>query len=179
MVQVLLSNINRKDPFIYGRELHEFLGIKDLYTVWFKRMIAYGFRENVDFTEVPYGRCGFNHILKADMALEIAIIQRNEPGKKVRQAFIDTLPDREKTHSGRELHRFLDLKTPYKAWIRRYIGSYVEGADYLSVFKAPPLGRPGMDHILSADTAREIAILNRSKQGRTLRRELINKKKTQ
>lgn len=37
------------EQLVSGRELHEFLEIKDNYTDWFKRMIVYGFVENVDF----------------------------------------------------------------------------------------------------------------------------------
>ena len=39
---------------------------------------------------------------------------------------------------------------------------FSRGSFRLIVFMAPPLGRPGMDHILSADTAREIERIENS-----------------
>lgn len=37
---------------VSGRELHEFLGIKTRYQVWFPRMIDYGFTDSVDYSRV-------------------------------------------------------------------------------------------------------------------------------
>lgn len=89
------------EPIINGRELYEALGIKTPYTQWFDRMKEYGFIESIDFTTVSQ-KCeiangGYqekiNHAVKLDMAKEIAMIQRNEKGKKVRQYFIQVEKD--------------------------------------------------------------------------------------
>lgn len=63
-------------------------------------MIDYGFAENQDFlllkNEQQTGRGGHNkvdHIIKLDMAKEIAMIQRTERGKQVRQYFIQVEKD--------------------------------------------------------------------------------------
>ncbi|WP_222116301.1 antA/AntB antirepressor family protein [Bacillus pumilus] len=37
---------------VSGRDLHEFLEVKEKYTEWFKRMVDYGFVENIDFVLV-------------------------------------------------------------------------------------------------------------------------------
>lgn len=83
------------EQLVSGRELHEFLEIKDNYTDWFKRMIVYGFVENVDFiglsqkSEKPLGgRPSVDHAMKLDMAKEISMIQRTPKGKQARQYFI-------------------------------------------------------------------------------------------
>lgn len=91
-----------QEPVVNGRELYEALGIKTPYTQWFDRMKEYGFTENVDFTTVSQ-KCeiantgGYqekiNHAIKLDMAKEIAMIQRNEKGKEVRQYFIQVEKD--------------------------------------------------------------------------------------
>lgn len=79
---------------VSGRDLHEFLGVKDNYTDWFKRMVAYGFTENVDFIGLSEksdklgGRPKTDHALTLDMAKEISMIQRTEKGKQARQYFI-------------------------------------------------------------------------------------------
>lgn len=90
-----------QEPVVNGRELHEILGIETPYAKWFGRMIEYGFTENVDFVTVgqkcPIANGGYqekvNHAIKLDMAKEIAMIQRNEKGKEVRQYFIQVEKD--------------------------------------------------------------------------------------
>lgn len=92
-----------QEPIVGGRELHEALGIETQYTKWFERMCEYGFVENQDYILVsqkcltnnpknPYTTIT-NHAIKLDMAKEIAMIQRNEKGKQVRQYFIQVEKD--------------------------------------------------------------------------------------
>ena len=88
------------EPVVSGRQLHEALDVKTKYADWFNRMIDYGFAENQDFlllkNEQQTGRGGHNrvdHIIKLDMAKEIAMIQRTERGKQVRQYFIQVEKD--------------------------------------------------------------------------------------
>lgn len=40
------------EGIVNGRELHEFLEVNSNYTTWIKRMLEYGFSENVDFASV-------------------------------------------------------------------------------------------------------------------------------
>lgn len=85
-----------QEPIVSGRDLHKSLEIETPYKKWFDRMCEYGFVENTDYVTVgqkcPIANGGYqditNHALKLDMAKEIAMLQRSEPGKKVRQYFI-------------------------------------------------------------------------------------------
>lgn len=97
---ITITQNENNDQVVSGRELHEFLGVKDHYTDWFKDMCKYGFTENIDFitlnelSEKTEGsrlvkRNIINHALKLDMAKEIPMIQRNEKGKQARQYFIE------------------------------------------------------------------------------------------
>lgn len=90
-----------QEPIVSGRELHKELEVKTPYTQWFDRMKDYGFAENIDFVTVSQ-KCeiangGYqekiDHAIKLDMAKEIAMIQRNEKGKEVRQYFIQVEKD--------------------------------------------------------------------------------------
>lgn len=90
------------EPVVSGRTLHRELGVNSNYTTWFDRMTEYGFTEGVDYhvclpnSESKHGRGGHNkvdHVLKLDMAKEIAMIQRTEKGKQVRQYFIQVERD--------------------------------------------------------------------------------------
>lgn len=87
-----VSTNDQMEPVISGRDLYEFLDIKDNYTDWFKRMICYGFDEGKDFIgisrESTGGRPSIDHALKLDTAKEISMIQRNDKGKEARQYFI-------------------------------------------------------------------------------------------
>lgn len=81
------------EPVVSGRELHKKLEVKTAYKDWFPRMCEYGFEEGVDFcsflSESTGGRPSTDHVLKLDMAKEIAMLQRNEMGRQIRQYFID------------------------------------------------------------------------------------------
>lgn len=96
MNELLNVTINESDePVMSARELHEFLEVGTEYRIWFPRMTEYGFTEGTDFTRV-YQKCStlggdqekVDHIIKLDMAKEIAMIQRSEKGKVARQYFL-------------------------------------------------------------------------------------------
>ena len=84
---------------VSGRELHEFLEIRTKYKDWFRRMVEYGFEEEIDFIRVAQKRATNNlknpvttvidHAISIDMAKEISMIQRTEKGKAARQYFIN------------------------------------------------------------------------------------------
>lgn len=92
---------DNQEPVVSGRQLHEALGVNSNYTTWFDRMTEYGFTENEDYVLLSNfgnqtGRGGHNkvdHIIKLDMAKEIAMIQRTDRGKQVRQYFIQIEKD--------------------------------------------------------------------------------------
>lgn len=79
---------------VLGRDLHEFLEVKDHYATWFSRVLAYGFVAGQDFiaesrkTPGSPGRPRTDHIMTLDMAKEVAMIQRTEKGRQARQYFI-------------------------------------------------------------------------------------------
>lgn len=83
---------------VNGRDLYDFLEVKEKYTQWFSRMLEFGFIENVDYEEVyikvqsekrdrTYTQV--NHHIKVDMAKELSMLQRNEKGKQARLYFLE------------------------------------------------------------------------------------------
>lgn len=87
------------EPIVSGRTLHRELGVGTEYAKWMTRMTEYGFVEGQDFNSVKIDEVRqegnrhvkreiTDHALKLDMAKEIAMIQRTEKGKQVRQYFI-------------------------------------------------------------------------------------------
>lgn len=98
MQEIINVNLNdNHEPVVSGRQLHEALGVKTAYKDWFPRMTEYGFVEGQDFcsnlSESTGGRRAVDHIIKLDMAKEIAMIQRTDKGKQVRQYFIQVEKD--------------------------------------------------------------------------------------
>lgn len=88
---------NNDRPTVSGRELHAALEVKSNYTTWFSRMCEYGFDEGNDYaTYFPNlesnqhgGKNKEDHQLTLDAAKEIAMLQRTEKGKQVRQYFLE------------------------------------------------------------------------------------------
>ncbi len=83
------------EKVVDGRELHEFLEVGKDFTTWMKdRIEKFGFTEGEDFspqlgkTSDQGGRPKTEYIMKLDMAKEIAMLEGNEKGKKVRKYFI-------------------------------------------------------------------------------------------
>ncbi len=82
---------------VSGRELHEVLGIKTRFDNWMKRMIEYGFSEEIDFTTIVQKwttsqgnkTSSKDYILTLEMAKHIAMIQRTEIGMQVRNYFLE------------------------------------------------------------------------------------------
>jgi anti-repressor protein len=83
--------------------------------------------------------------------------------------------------SGRELHEFLGVKTPYTQWFERMAEyGFVEEVDFigLSQKSEKPLGgRPIQDHHLKIDMAKEISMLQRSDKGKQARQYFIQLEK--
>ncbi|WP_064608705.1 phage antirepressor KilAC domain-containing protein [Streptobacillus moniliformis] len=100
MELIEIKTNEKLEPIISGRELHEKLEVETKFSDWIKRMIEYGFSENIDFTkknELTQKREGSRMVernleeyyLNIDMAKEICMLQRNEIGKKFRKYFIE------------------------------------------------------------------------------------------
>lgn len=82
------------EKVVYGSELHRVLGAPSVYREWAKRRLTdIDAVENEDYTtvEIPTVSGGAprkDHIIKLDVAKEMAMLERNEKGKKVRRYFI-------------------------------------------------------------------------------------------
>lgn len=104
MNELLKVNYDNERITLSARELHEYLEVGTQFKDWFPRMKEYGFTEGVDFNplKIEQVRIEGNREVKRelqdyqitlDMAKEIAMIQRSEKGKQVRQYFIQIEKD--------------------------------------------------------------------------------------
>ena len=91
LVPVYQTDIGEK--VVYGTELHEVLEVKSRYREWIeRRFVDIDAVENEDFEaaeiSAPSGQNRKEHIIKLDIAKEMAMLERNEKGKQVRKYFI-------------------------------------------------------------------------------------------
>lgn len=80
---------------------------------------------------------------------------------------------------GRDLHAFLEIRTQYKDWFPRMLEyGFLEGQDYVlknehSSSPAEMPSRPRLNHIVTLDMAKEIAMIQRSDRGKQARQYFI------
>ncbi|WP_407346366.1 ORF6C domain-containing protein [Lactococcus petauri] len=82
--------------------------------------------------------------------------------------------------SGRELHNFLEVKTPYHIWFERMAEyGFTENVDFIGFEqKSSKLGgRPSVDHALKLDMAKEISMIQRTAKGKEARQYFIQVEK--
>lgn len=78
---------------------------------------------------------------------------------------------------GRELHERLEIGQDYSSWFKRMCESWdLEEGSYYSLNlgnNTGKRGKPRKDHILTLDTAKEIAMVQQSDMGKAIRKKLI------
>jgi anti-repressor protein len=76
---------------------------------------------------------------------------------------------------GRDLHAALEVKTAYKDWFPRMCEyGFVEGTDFSSFLSESTGGRPGVDHELTIDMAKELCMIQRTEKGKQCRRYFLD-----
>lgn len=86
----------------------------------------------------------------------------------------------EKVVYGTELHKALEVKSPYREWNKRRFGDCdaVENEDFTSVeISTVSGGVPKKEHIIKLDIAKEMAMLERNEKGKQVRRYFIHVEK--
>lgn len=82
--------------------------------------------------------------------------------------------------SGRELHEFLEVQTPYKKWFDRMVEyGFIENIDFIVMDKIVQdetvFGgvRKMIDHVLKLDMAKEISMIQRNEKGKQARQYFL------
>lgn len=94
LVKITTVTINHETVnAVNARDLWKFLGSRQEFANWIKgRISEYGFEEGKDFLinlSKSHGRPSKEYIISLDMAKELAMVENNEQGRKVRQYFIE------------------------------------------------------------------------------------------
>ena len=79
------------------------------------------------------------------------------------------------TPSARALYNYLEVKTPFTTWLARRVEEYgfVEGKDFLTILEESTGGRPESDAALTVDMAKELGMVEKTTNGRTVRQYFI------
>ncbi|MFV0231713.1 antA/AntB antirepressor family protein [Empedobacter falsenii] len=90
---IKINQSNNGEQIVSARELHEFLKSKQDFSTWIKKRIkAYGFVENKDFTlHRLMERKTWKHeyLISLNMAKELAMVEKTEAGRRIRNYFIE------------------------------------------------------------------------------------------
>lgn len=101
------------------------------------------------------------------MKMELIKIKTNEHGEQL--------------VSGRELHEFLEVTTPYTQWFDRMKEyGFTENVDFIGLSQKsekPQGGRPTIDHAMKLDMAKEISMIQRTEKGKQARLYFIEVEK--
>lgn len=122
-----------------------------------------------------------------DKFLEVSQIKERKSEIKERERKLDEIikinsNENGITVSGRELHQFLEIKTPYSKWFGRMIEyGFDENIDYRTVGQKCPIANGGYqeinDHEIKLDMAKEIAMIQRNEKGKMARQYFIKVEK--
>ena len=76
---------------------------------------------------------------------------------------------------GRDLHKFLEVETPYHIWFPRMVEyGFSAGQGYTNKnVQNPSGGRPRTDHIITLDMAKEFSMIQRTDKGKQARQYFI------
>lgn len=85
----------------------------------------------------------------------------------------------EKVVYGLELHKVLEVKSPYREWSVRRLKDCdaIENQDFEAVEISTASGQTMKEHIIKLDTAKEMAMLERNDKGKQVRRYFIQVEK--
>lgn len=124
MQTIVNVQTHRGQNMVSARELHTFLSVQTDFSDWCKRMFEYGFVENQDYSLLKIGERSVHnktdYFLTLDTAKEIAMIQRTDKGREIRNYFIEC---------ERSLHQVGDAITEAQ---RKALDCQKESADLLN-----------------------------------------------
>lgn len=82
--------------------------------------------------------------------------------------------NQEQAVSGRELHMFLGIETPYMKWFERMLQyGFDENRDFWTKMSESTGGRPSTDHLMKIDMAKELCMLARNERGKQARQYFL------
>lgn len=84
----------------------------------------------------------------------------------------------EQVVEGRELHKILEVGTPYDKWFPRMCEyGFIEQEDFSTILSESTGGRPATNHLVSIDMAKELCMIQRTERGKQARQYFIQVEK--
>ena len=79
----------------------------------------------------------------------------------------------------RELHKFLEIRTPYNDWLNRLVIKHFSNEkDFFAFLRKSTGGRPKTDYYLTIDTAKKLAMMAKTQKGAEARNYFLECEKT-
>lgn len=111
--------------------------------------------------------------------LTITTVPNKEPRVQMNELIkVTTNENDEQLVSGRELHGFLGIKTPYSKWFERMTEyGFNQNIDFVVTDKFVPNSNGGrqtqIDHALKLDMAKEVSMIQRNEKGKQARQYFL------
>lgn len=88
---------------------------------------------------------------------------------------VDVNEKQEQIVSGRALHHFLEIETPYRSWFPRMTEyGFIEGMDYTPYkFVHPQNKQETLNHAIKIEMAKELSMIQRTEKGKQARQYFI------
>lgn len=104
--------------------------------------------------------------------------KRNPEGENTNELLKVSYDSDRITVSARELHRMLDVKTPFDKWFPRMCEyGFSNGEDFSTFLSESTGGRPAHDAQLTIEMAKELCMLQRTEKGKQARQYFIQLEK--
>lgn len=107
----------------------------------------------------------------------------NDTNRDIAALIPITERDGQQVASGRDIHAYLEVTTPYMKWFARMVEyGFTKDEDYTDIFVPVPSGRSDRaytqtDHAVTFDMAKELGMIQRTAKGKQIRQYFIEMEK--
>ncbi|MBT30663.1 MAG: phage antirepressor Ant [Thalassobius sp.] len=121
---------------VNARELHEFLEVKTVFRNWIRRMLEYGFEENLDYfttSKKVHRQILKEFYLTLSAAKEISMLQRTEKGREARKYFIKCEEQLIHLSQNKRFAAFIKLENTKEKFKNALIDLGLSEQDYIEI----------------------------------------------
>ncbi|UZR98614.1 antA/AntB antirepressor family protein [Chondrinema litorale] len=121
---------------VNARELHEFLEVKTVFRNWIRRMLEYGFEENLDYftaSKKVHRQILKEFYLTLSAAKEISMLQRTDKGREARKYFIRCEEQLVHLSQNKRFAAFIKLESTKEKFKNALIDLGLSEQDYIEI----------------------------------------------
>ena len=121
---------------VNARDLHEFLEVKTVFRNWVRRMLEYGFEENLDYfttSKKVHRQILKEFYLTLSAAKEISMLQRTEKGRAARKYFIKCEEQLTQLSQNKRFAAFIKLESTKEKFKNTLLDMGLSEQDYIEI----------------------------------------------